>query len=43
MALPDAVNTAESPSPVCAVISSVVFTTRASTICDAIVRFQIRS
>jgi hypothetical protein len=41
--LPDAVNTASSPWVPLPVISTVVRRTRASTICDAVVRFQISS
>jgi hypothetical protein len=41
--LPDAVKTASSPFVPRPVISTVVRSTRASTICDAIVRFQISS
>jgi hypothetical protein len=41
--LPDAVKTACSPLSPAPVISIVVRSTRASGICDAIVRFQISS
>ena len=43
IAFPLAVNTAFSPFGPFAVISMVVRSTRASTICEAIVRFQINS